>query len=379
MPKADRLVETIEAIHAAGLDEAAWPAALTGITRLCGGVGATLEVFDKIALRHLTFHAVGVPPKLEEKYLAYRAPRSPRIIHGQRLNAGAIGWDYQFLDEQAMERDGFYSELLRLTDFRYFVSGTLMNAADAYSVVAVQRTRRQGHVGEVEIATMARLVPHLRQALEVAMRLRRSNSAARTFGQALDWMADAVALVHHDGHILYCNTSLEQIAARNDGVRIERGVLTFMTAGARNAFDDGLAALARLGVDADTRYSGSEFLVPRAHGNPAYVVALRPLAGDRTAARASEAVAIVFIRDPLTRNEAAAGLLRDLFGLTPAETALALALQAGVTPADYARARGLSANTVYTHLRRIKDKTGWHRTSQLSRKLNELRVPSRRD
>jgi DNA-binding CsgD family transcriptional regulator len=45
----------------------------------------------------------------------------------------------------------------------------------------------------------------------------------------------------------------------------------------------------------------------------------------------------------------------------------------------YARENALSPNTVYTHLRRIKEKTGWTRIAELSRRLGELRVPSRLD
>jgi DNA-binding CsgD family transcriptional regulator len=46
---------------------------------------------------------------------------------------------------------------------------------------------------------------------------------------------------------------------------------------------------------------------------------------------------------------------------------------------DYARERALSPNTAYTHLRRIKEKTGCKRMPELIRWLNDLRLPLRRD
>ena len=67
----------------------------------------------------------------------------------------------------------------------------------------------------------------------------------------------------------------------------------------------------------------------------------------------------------------------DAFGLTRAEADLALALQAGGSPTGYARERTLSLNTVYTHLRRLKEKTGATRLSELIGRLNELRLPLR--
>jgi DNA-binding CsgD family transcriptional regulator len=72
-------------------------------------------------------------------------------------------------------------------------------------------------------------------------------------------------------------------------------------------------------------------------------------------------------------------MLRDRFGLSEAEAALARALQAGVTPGNYAQVRAVSLNTVYTHLRRIKEKTACHRIPERIRKLNDLHVPLRLD
>lgn len=105
-----------------------------------------------------------------------------------------------------------------------------------------------------------------------------------------------------------------------------------------------------------------------------------PLLAARASAPASpHAAAIVFVRDPLAGRSAATGTLRELFGLTEAEAALAQALQSGVTLTEYARQRALSLNTVYTHLRRLREKTGCSRMAELIHRLNELRLPLRRD
>jgi DNA-binding CsgD family transcriptional regulator len=65
--------------------------------------------------------------------------------------------------------------------------------------------------------------------------------------------------------------------------------------------------------------------------------------------------------------------------LTDAEASLAQALQTGVPLGDYAQARAVSLNTVYTHLRGIKEKTGCHSMGELIRKLNDLQIPLRID
>jgi DNA-binding CsgD family transcriptional regulator len=130
----------------------------------------------------------------------------------------------------------------------------------------------------------------------------------------------------------------------------------------------------------DPRHASADFPVARTSGAPPYLVSVRPIPSNHRNSRlAMAADAIVFIRDPLSRNTAAIRLLREVFGLTDAEASLAQALQSGISPGDYAQARAVSLNTVYTHLRRIKEKTGCNRMGELTRKLNDLQVPLRID
>ncbi len=114
----------------------------------------------------------------------------------------------------------------------------------------------------------------------------------------------------------------------------------------------------------------------RAADVPPYLVSVRPLARtSRDGHSAVRAEAIVFIRDPLKRGGAASPMLREIFGLTEAETSVALALQSGIPLEAYARTNKVSLNTVYTHLRRVREKTGCHSIADLVRKLDEFRIP----
>ena len=111
---------------------------------------------------------------------------------------------------------------------------------------------------------------------------------------------------------------------------------------------------------------------------PAYIVSLRPLAhGEIRTTWDGDAAVILLVRDPLYRNIATSQILRDLFGLTNAEAQLAEALCTGTTTTAYASARHLSLNTVYSHLKRIREKTGCKSLPELIRKFGDLNVPLR--
>jgi DNA-binding CsgD family transcriptional regulator len=226
---------------------------------------------------------------------------------------------------------------------------------------------------------MRALLPHVRQACDVMRRLKIAKRRASAFEDALEWLADGAALLCRGGRALYSNAAFDAIVGHNDGLRMVKGAVEFATPQARERYAAALAAVCRL-KDGDPGAScHTDFPVARTAGAPAYVVSLRPLVGPQAERQHHDAVAVIFVRDPLRRNPAAERMLRELYRLTAAEANLALAIQAGQSLSEYARQAGVSLNTVYTHLRRIKDKTGCQRMAALNRLLRDLQVPLRRE
>lgn len=375
MARGDDLFATIEAIHAAGLDAERWTPALAAITRAVGGIAATFEVYRKQPLRHLECHGFRFPSAAQLEYSEQYLPINERLPFVSRERPGGINWDYQILDERAIERSPFYMEFLPRIDFRYFIDAIVANSEREFAAIVVHRSARQGHVQRDGIATMRRLVPHMRQAFDMARRLKGAGEARSSLECALDWLADGVALVRADRTIVYANEAFQVIARRNDGIGARKGALEFTLADSRTRLDAAVGNIGRF-RSGDLHHNGAaDFHVPRKLGAPPYLVSVRPLLDNKHAGNG--AVAIVFVRDPMVRSVAGLRILREILGLTEAEAALAQALQSGMSLADYAKADAVSLNTVYTHLRRIKEKTGCHRMAELIRKLNDLQVPLR--
>jgi DNA-binding CsgD family transcriptional regulator/PAS domain-containing protein len=379
MAGADEPFAAIEAIYAAGLDAGLWPQALAAVTNAVGGIAATLEVFGRQPLQLLEFHSFGLPPPNELKYLEHYSRLNPRIPVMMNGKAGGLISDYMFLDERAMDRDPFYADFLTSVGYRYCLCGVLAADKQEATSFSVQRTPMQGHADRTEMKLMGLLLPHVRQAFDMTRRLRGTADARHSLERALDWLADGVMLVRTDGSVVYANEAFQAIARSGDGVRTKKGIVELAAADARSRFEAALKAVHQL-RSGDPRHASADFPVVRASGAPPYLVSVRPIPSNRRDSRLETAAdAIVFIRDPLSRNTAATRLLREVFGLTDAEASLAQALQSGLPLGDYARVRAVSLNTVYTHLRRIKEKTGCTRMAELTRKLNDLQVPLRID
>ena len=374
MRKREYLLQTLEAVHAAGLDETLWPGAMASMSRLFGSIGTTLEFVDKQAGTLIDFWGHGVPDGSELEYAEHYLFTSPRMALSDPRRFGEIGYDYLLLDEAGMNRDAYYSEFLAKGDMRYFLSGSLIRNERQNAAIAVQRSARQGHVDEAEIGMMRSLLPHFQQAYETTRRLRSATQSRRMLEDAFDWLSDGVIVVGEGGLVLFANASVQAFARRGDGIRIARGRLEFSASSAAGCYERALAAVQRLKEGLGDLQPADDFHVPGPAGIASYLVSVRPMEQAPDRLRSAGSLALVFVRS-VSRDQAGRLLARAVFGLTEAEADLACALVDGVPLGLYAGQKGLSINTVYTHLRHIKAKTGSQRMPELVGKLSAYRAP----
>ncbi len=373
MGQRDRILSTITRIHAAGLDADKWPEALAAFANLIGGHGASLEFLDRPTLRHRGMFSYGLPAVGD--YVAHYAPLCPRIPSALRCRAGGVQFDAQHIDETEMDGNPFYAEFLAAYDMRYYLGAVLAKSDDELVISGVQIGPRQGHATPEKIRLMKLLAPHLQQAADVTRRLGALARQATRLADALDWLAEGVLLLGCDGRARWVNAAAEAILAQGDGFALRQGCVEFATAGAAARFAAALAAIARLRGGEAAMAANADFVAERPSGAPPLTISLRPfVAPESGVAGAEDALAMLFVRDPSMRSGADADLMRRAFSLTPAEADVAEALRSGQSADDYARRRGLSPNTVYTHVQRLKAKTGCARLPALIRKLEDVRA-----
>ncbi len=370
MALGDRIIAAISGIHAAGFDAAEWPQALSLVTELIGGHGASLEFMERPSLHHRRMYAHGLPDV--GAYMEYYAPLSPRYPHLARQPAGSVQYDGLYYDDAAMDADPFYAEFLAQFDMRYFLGGSIAKSPRELAAFAVQISPRQGHPTPAKIELMGLLLPHIQQAADVMRRLNNLSNLQRSFEDILNWLADGVLKLAADGSVRYANLAAQEIFRRNDEIATRRGAVEFLSSKARAKFGVTLQAAAELRDARVSTLMNADFIAETRSGAPPFSISIRPVltANDES----DDIVALMFIHDPLTRDTAVLELLQQAFGLTPAEADVARGLRSGLSADTYARERQVSPNTVYTHIRRIKGKVGCTRMTELIRKLNDMQV-----
>jgi len=377
MTNGDLYVRAVESIYACGTGEGCVSDALIAASRLLGARGATFELIDKSKGKLIQFHSAGLPPAGGDEYSKHFAALNPRIPPILHQAGGEVCVDYKLMDEAAMKRDPFYSEFLPAMGLRYFISAVLEQTPDMIAVISFQRTRRKGHVDRSDMSIMRRLYPHFQRAYTMRKLLRADAPTRESlFENALDLISDGIALLRRDGKIVYVNEALRRLAASGHDFRIDRETIELASGDLRSRFAHALGTVARR-EQRDAAFMTTDFAVPREGGLPPYTVSVRPLARARDQKDFPEAAAMLLVHDPLERNLAAARMLQDLYGLTNAEAQLVQALSTGMTPVSYAQSRGISITTVYTHLRRTREKTGWRSVAELTRRFHELNVALR--
>jgi DNA-binding CsgD family transcriptional regulator len=188
---------------------------------------------------------------------------------------------------------------------------------------------------------------------------------------ALDALSTGVLLLGAKGEILLMNWAASAVTGRADG-------LLATSSGLRAERPNESARLEKLIQEAiDTSAgkglnAGGGVLISRKEHAPLQLL-VTPV-GNMPAELTRLTRAMVFVNDPEQRVRPTQDILRTMFGLTPAESRVALLLGDGKSLREIAQMLGVSPNTLKSHLAIIYTKTNTLRQSQLVRLLMRLPV-----
>jgi DNA-binding NarL/FixJ family response regulator len=181
--------------------------------------------------------------------------------------------------------------------------------------------------------------------------------------EALNRIAVGVFLIDVDRKVLSRNRRADELLAEADGITLGRegllrGEKPAQTQALRDIID---VAIARVGTS--NRQGSDAVALTRDSGKRPLIAVACPL-GREPAAPGEPAVGL-FVTDPEWRSSDAAQAVAQLYGLSPAETRLALALVRGLRLDEIADEFGLSRNTVSYTLKNLFRKTETDRQADL--------------
>lgn len=255
----------------------------------------------------------------------------------------------------------FYHEWLVPQGVAYAAGAVVLNEGTWLTQLILQRASDQPPFAREEIDRFNQLVPHLQRAIQMRQRFAELQLGTNFLVGALDVLAMPTILFNEFGRVAHCNRSAVAMLDERDGLRLEDDDLL--------AQDAALTRKLRLEISNAIRASRGESIALadavrlQRPGRMPLMVMIAPL--QMAGGPAAQGAALLFAFDPEITPNVTADLVRRLFALSDAETALAVALCSGKTLEEAASERGTSINTVKSQLKSIFGKTGTKRQSDL--------------
>lgn len=255
-----------------------------------------------------------------------------------------------------------------------FATGDAPGGAKASLLLVAEAPDRR--FGRAEQLTALGLVaPHVFQMLRLADGLRAVRSAEASFLAMIEAAASGVLLLDEGGRVVHVTARARDILDRGDGLRLTARGLSAAAPAVHRRIEAMIAGVLGRGAGG----LGCAVIVPRPSGSAPYLLRAVPLPRRREEEEIRALLgpgrgraALLTLADPARAPRLDPQTLRQAFGLTPAEAAVALGILDGAEPRRIAAETGVGIATVRSHLLRVFEKTGVHRQVDLSRLLGGL-------
>lgn len=356
-----RLSELITHFYDAAMDDALWPGTAMRIAEAFGSSSAVLKLHgegERVDLLECTDNLI-----VSGREQAWADAWHRRDLWVERSVAHGMSrvlTDADLVTREEQARSGFYQEWLRHLGIHHMLGAVFPTADGATGVLGIHRPREAGAYTRSERRQAARILPHLQRALRLGQRLAAASRPHAAAWQALDCVDTGVLVVDGACRILHANAMAETLLRENAefGMAGQRLILR------QPSLRDSLLSLVRDATNTAcgrVAKPGAALAIARPHRLPLAleVVPLRPSTSRLSVQRPCT---LIFIRDP--EAPIAAARLRELFGLTRTEGAVAAALGQGASLEAIAARMGIGLATVRSHLKRILAKTGTHRQAE---------------
>jgi DNA-binding CsgD family transcriptional regulator len=287
----------------------------------------------------------------------------------KRSGAGIFRGE-ELWSKEEMRSSVFYNEFLKPFDVCELAVLVVRNVNPHFEGLSVYRGPSEQPFDESHFTALRSLSPHFHVALSMRRRLLALESRVTGLENALDQLETALVIFESSGKPVFANRAARQLSELKDGFQI-----TPTRVAAHDPTENTrLQAIIARAISAGTR-AGKEFggamLVSRPGKRPLQVLA-GPFQECNHLQAPRGAVAALFVSDPDRAPGFRVEVLRELYGMTPAEARLAALLLSGKSLPELADSLGVAHETVRAQMKSVLHKTGTTRQGELVRVLSKL-------
>jgi DNA-binding CsgD family transcriptional regulator len=363
-------LQLTDEFHAAAIDPGRWYGALSAFAGATGSRHGQLVCMGEDA--SMTFNLLtDVDPSLPDAFLAAGGADpsiNPRRRAGISRPPLTVIAESDFITPDACQRDTHYREFAIPWDVPYICLTTLERRAGLLVGLAVVRSKQQGHIDDVGRRVFSTIAPHVRAAVRTNLMLADQWSALAC--DAFEMLSIPALVCDRAGRVRRLTPSAEALVAGNRGLELRFGKLAALRTSESAALTTAIEAAGK-----DRRVGAAAHHVVVVHGPegmPPLVLDIIPLPS-RALLATFDARALVLVRGiGANGDKRRSALLQSVYGMTAAETEIALQLAQGKLPEAIAKQRNVSIGTVRAQIKALLPKAGVSRQVELVARLNQL-------
>jgi DNA-binding CsgD family transcriptional regulator len=287
----------------------------------------------------------------------------------ERIGALPVGGIYRFenlMPRWEFDRTEFYNEFFAPQRMNVALGTNTLRDGRSAAGLAFFRSWTDDRFDHSDERLLTTLEPHFRRAVVLNLRLTRLEMERDSTAEMLNRCDHGALLVDAECRILFANTAAEALLRDGAGLRVKDGRLAA-------ALPAQTTELRRLIAGGGSPSGMLAVLGGDSRKVTALVLPLRA----QTAWLQRRPAAIVFVKDPTASAPPSRERLQELFGLTPAQAALAREIVEGDGIEAAAGRLGIARSTGRTHLLEIFQKTGTSRQAELVRVILQHSLSAR--
>jgi DNA-binding CsgD family transcriptional regulator len=371
----DRFSGIIDGIYAAALDRAKWPQVVDGLRRAyrCRAAGVYVADVKVGAIDVLGMRGIDEPQirVYVDNFLCDNPwTHVPELQH-EGIIRTERSLDEHYRDPGYYRRTELFNEWMKPQDFIHTLGVNLLCDSSTQVKLFAYRAQCEGMYEGRDAAELRRLVPHMRNAVNVGRRLEMLNARLDAAHEVLDRIPVGVMFLDQEGRLVQANRSAAALFETGNVLRLEDGVIH-----AQRPLE--ARRISRLIQAALTGWkNGADAAVVveilRPGRRPLSVTAI-PLNSRDGRWFSSRLAAALIVSDPDSEPLLTEDWLRRRYGLTPREAAITLGLVAGLSLRRVAEVNEVSYETARWYLKQVFQKTRVTRQSELIRLLVSERI-----
>lgn len=353
------IYDLIDLIYRAAVEPDEWGKVVPRMAEVFGGTGS-IFVHDAASPNLVMEISDGFAQSFIESFKAYYGATNPLLLGALNVPDAKVSHMFDLTSKSVLDNSEYFIDWLHPQRIYHCIGTRFSIGRSASMFVTFHRATGDRDFNESEMNDLALLIPHLRRAVDISMRMSSQSVLSPVTKTALGELSIAAFLLSRDGAVSDTNAEGHRMLAVGTFLKLQLGRLvpseTQSVSGFRHALKravDGKAA--------------ESVVLRSSHGELLRGTIVPVSMSNLWLGSAHQQQTLLLVKAPGAERTRTADLMQKAFRLTLAETRLLEALAAGETVAQFCERHQVSRNTAKTHLQNLFQKTGTSRQAALIR------------